>query len=66
MYTITKKQYNETPNDYKSVWSSDFQHGTNYNGLKTLLHYDNGTCLIIENVHFKIVENENENTNPIK
>jgi hypothetical protein len=66
MYTITKQQFNDKHKDLKGVWSSDFQHGTNYDGLKTLLHWENGTCLIIENIHFIIVENENLNLNPIK
>lgn len=66
MYTISKKQFDETHKNCKGVWSSDFQHGTNYNGLKTLMHWDNGTCLIIESIHFKIVETDHENINPIK
>lgn len=65
MYTITKKQFDEKHKDLKGIWFSDFQHGTNYDGLKTLLHYDKGTCLIIENIHFKVVETDKENINPI-
>lgn len=72
MYTITKKQFNALSDSYAGTWSSDDIHGTNYNGLKTLLIWEPGagTCLIIETIHFKIVETEKENINyynqPIK
>lgn len=65
MYTITQNQFNALHSDYKGVWSSDNIHGTNHNGKRTILHYDNGTCLLIEGDHFKIVT-EAENINPIK
>jgi hypothetical protein len=66
MYTITLEQYNAKHQDFRSVWSSDHIHNTNYNGKRTMMIWDNGTCLIIEDVHFKIVESEQENINPIK
>ena len=66
MYTITEEQYNAKHQDFKGVWSSDHIHNTNYNGKRTMLHYDKGTCLIIEDTHFKIVQTEEENINPIK
>jgi hypothetical protein len=66
MYTITKEKFNSLHKDHAGTWSSDCYHGTNYDGLKTLLHWDNGTCLLIETIHFKIVNTEKENINPIK
>lgn len=66
MKTITKEEYNNIHQDYKGIWNSDHIHGTNNNGKKTLMHYDNGTCLLIEGVGFEIVETEAENTNPLK
>lgn len=67
MYTITAEQYESKPKEYKSVYSSDEIHGTNFNGKRTLLIWEhgNGTTLLIEDQSFKIVENEKENTNPI-
>jgi hypothetical protein len=67
MYTITEKQYSEKPNDYKGVYSSDFQHGTNFNGKRTLLTWlkGEGTCLLIESKSFEIVKTDKENINPL-
>jgi hypothetical protein len=67
MYTITEKQYNDKPNDYKSIYSSDFQHGTKLNGKRTLLTWlkREGTCLLIEGQSFEIVKTEKENVNPL-
>lgn len=57
MKTITKLQYNNTHKDYKGT----------YQGKKSMLYNDNGaTVLIIEDLYFKIVNSEKENTNPIK
>ena len=68
MYTMTLKQYNDTHSDYKSVWSSDSVHGTNFNGLRTIIKWEPnaGTCLLIEGQSFKIVDSEAENINPVK
>ena len=67
MYTITELKYSEKHKDYKSVYSSDFMHGTNFDGKRTLLHWENGsgTCLLIEGQSFLIVKTEIENINPI-
>jgi hypothetical protein len=50
MITISEKEYNQKPNDYKSIYSSDSVHGTNLDGRRTLLHWEEGlgTCLLIE------------------
>ena len=68
MHTITKDQFNKIPKDYKDVWDSDSIHGTNHNGKRTFIRLGEtgGTCLEIEDVTFKIVNSEAENTNPIK
>ena len=68
MYTITQEQLNKVPNDYKGIYSSDNIHGTNYDGLKTLLIWEEGkgTVLLIENFGFKVVASEKENINPFK
>lgn len=66
MYTITLQKYNALHGDFRGVWSSDNIHGTNHDGKRTMLHYDNGTCLLIEGEHFTIVDTEAQNINPIK
>lgn len=66
LITITETQYNAKHQDFRGIWSSDDIHGTNYNGKRTMMHYDKGTCLLIEGVGFKIVQTEEENINPIK
>ena len=66
MFTITEKKYNEKHQDYKGVYSSDEIHGTNHNGKRTLLAWDNGTCLLIEGESLKIVTTEADNINPLK
>jgi len=48
MIIISEKEYNQKHNDYKGIYSSDIIHNTNLNGRRTLLHWDNGTCLLIE------------------
>ena len=65
MHTITEQQYKDKPKDYKSVWSSDHFRGTNFNGRRTLMTYLNGTRLLIEGESLKIVETDEENTNPL-
>lgn len=61
MVQITEEEYEKLPSDYKSVWTSDDIHGTNYNGKRTKLHWDNehGTVLLIEGVSFEIIKKEN-------
>jgi hypothetical protein len=58
MITITEKQYKEKPNCYKSIYSSDIIHGTNLNGRRTLLHWEQGegTVLLIEGESFIIIK----------
>ncbi len=57
MVTITEKQYNEKPEDYKGVYSSDEIHGTNLNGRRTLLYWEEkkGTCLLVEGESLTII-----------
>lgn len=66
MNTITEKEYNAKHQDFRGIWSSDHIRGTNYNGKRTMLHYDKGPCLLIEDVNFIIVQSEEENINPLK
>ena len=58
MITITEKEYNQKSNDYKSIYSSDIIHGTNLNGRRTLLHWEEGvgTCLLIEGESLIIIK----------
>lgn len=50
MITLTQKQYNDKPNDYRGIYSSDNIHNTNLNGRRTLLYWlpGEGTVLLIE------------------
>lgn len=58
MLEITKEEYEKIHNDYKGKWSSDYLHGTRWNGRKTMMHNDNGaTSLLIEGIGFKIIDN---------
>lgn len=58
---ITEDDYNAIHTDYRGVYSSDEIHGTNYNGRRTMLDYNDGeTTLLIEGEHFEIIENPTE------
>jgi hypothetical protein len=57
MIKITKAEYYKKHKDQRGVWSSDNIQGTKHNGKRTMLHYDNGTCLLIEGIGFEIIPN---------
>ena len=60
MLKITKKDFDKIPNDYKSIYSSDYLHGTNYDGKRTFIKWIEGigTCLLIESIDFEIIETQ--------
>lgn len=53
MKTITKANYYKIHKDYRGVWSRE--DSPEYIGKRTMLDYDNGTVLLIEDYSFKIV-----------
>lgn len=64
MIKITKKQWDEVPEDYKGVWSELIVkiHNMNHDwiGRKNVMSQciggENGTALLTEGVHFKIID----------
>jgi hypothetical protein len=66
MVTITESQYYSKHRDYRGVWSTDRSDipgwkAEDFMGKRTMLHYDNGTCLIIEGQTLTIVPDEDLN-----
>lgn len=53
MKTITKEEYYKIHKDFRGVWSREDY--PDYIGKRTMLDYDKGTALLIEDYHFKIV-----------
>ena len=60
MIHLTKKEYDAKHKDYRGIWDSDNCQNppTNYNGRRCMLHYDNGTVLLVEGIGFKITDDE--------
>jgi hypothetical protein len=64
MKLITQENWDKTPKDYKGIWTIEREDipnwnkiRTNYVGKKTLLTATaNGTGLMVEGIHFKIVD----------
>lgn len=68
LYTITAAEYNEVPNDYRSIYESGEISGIDFNGKRTLMTWikNEGTVLLIEGASLKFVDTEAENTNPAR
>jgi hypothetical protein len=61
MIKVTQAEWNKKSNDFKGEWTESLWEWRNgdfpkeWIGKKTMLHYDNGTCLLTEGVHFEII-----------
>ncbi len=55
MEHITKKEWDEIPNDYKGVWMAYNGEHPEWRGRKTAFLPGHGTTLFIEGVSFEIV-----------
>lgn len=62
MIRISERDYNAIHTDFRGTWDTEREDWPNwpevrhqYMGKRTMLHYDNGTCLLIEGMHFEIV-----------
>lgn len=55
--TITKAEYERKSANYRSIFQNlgNWKGYDKYIGRKTMLHYDNGTVLLIEGLNFKII-----------
>lgn len=61
MLKITKSEYNKLHNDFKHVLEMDFiWENKNYKGSRAMMKFigGEGTCLIIEGIGFKIIEDD--------
>lgn len=63
MRKITLSEYNSIPDDYRGVWTverwdlSDWAEiREKHMGKRTMMVYDNGTCLLVEGIGFEIVD----------
>ena len=63
MLQITQEEYDAKHSDFKGTWTTERDDWPNWNevrdqyvGKRTMLGYDNGSCLLIEGMHFEIVE----------
>lgn len=62
MLVITESEYNSKHKDYKGVWTTErwdlpnwAEDREKFMGKRTMLHNDNGTCLLIEGLSLRIV-----------
>ncbi len=63
MRKITLQEYLSLPEDYRGIWTTerwDIPGWENireqYMGKRTMLVYDNGTCLLVEGMGFEITD----------
>ena len=63
MKKITLSEYNAIPEDYRGIWTSERRDLPNWAeirkkhiGKRTMMDYDNGTCLLVEGMGFEIVD----------
>lgn len=63
MRKITLSDYNAIPEDYRGIWTVERWDLPNWAeirekhiGKRTMMVYDNGTCLLVEGIGFKIVD----------
>ena len=63
MKTLTKKEFDSIPDDYKGIFH-DF-HGTHpeWKGRRTAFLPGEGTTLFIEGVHFLVTDDNNKEEN---
>ena len=63
MRKITLSEYNAIPEDYRGIWTverwdlpdwADLRE--KHIGKRTMMAYDNGTCLLVEGMGFEIVD----------
>lgn len=62
MKTITLTEYNALHKDFRGIWNTErwdlpnwAEMRESHMGKRTMLHYDNGTCLLIEGINFEII-----------
>lgn len=63
MRKITLSEYNAIPEDYRGIWTVERWDLPNWAeirekhiGKRTMMVYDNGTCLLVEGMSFEIVD----------
>lgn len=63
MRKITLSEYNSIPDDYRGIWTVERWDLPNWAelrekhiGKRTMMVYDNGTCLLVEGFGFEIVD----------
>lgn len=63
MRKITLSEYNAIPEDYRGIWTVErwdlpdwAEIREKHIGKRTMMVYDNGTCLLVEGMGFEIVE----------
>lgn len=63
MKKITLSEYNAIPEDYRGIWTAERWDLPNWAeirkkhiGKRTMMDYDNGTCLLVEGMGFEIVD----------
>lgn len=63
MRKITLSEYNAIPEDYRGIWNVERWDIPNWAemrerhiGKRTMMVYDNGTCLLVEGMGFEIVD----------
>lgn len=63
MKKITLSEYNAIPEDYRGIWTVERRDLPNWAeirekhiGKRTMMDYDNGTCLLVEGMGFEIVD----------
>ncbi len=63
MRKITLSEYNAIPEDYRGIWTVERWDIPNWAemrkkhmGKRTMMVYDNGTCLLVEGMGFEIVD----------
>ena len=63
MKKITLSEYNAIPEDYRGIWTVERRDLPNWAeirekhiGKRTMMVYDNGTCLLVEGMGFEIVD----------
>lgn len=63
MRKITLSEYNAIPKDYRGIWTVERWDIPNWAeirerhiGKRTMMVYDNGTCLLVEGIGFEIVD----------
>jgi len=63
MRKITLSEYDSIPKDFRGIWTVERWDIPNWNeirekymGKRTMMVYDNGTCLLVEGLSFEIVD----------